>query len=211
MIGETFPKGRWRRDFGRLASPLWRSWVSCGNWGEAGGVLAFEQARPKESARRGWSQVNRKPGSGGCPLQESDLRAYAERSGFAVVAVFRETLSGIRKGKGKRPVEHGRMMIAQARHDAPNRIDCPLTPVYPPRHDIAAPDPRGEPQHAPGPHDRTDQSANGIAARGRQAETTRQSTAPATYALTECTFSYKPGGLCETTIEDAHGGGEKRQ
>ena len=48
--------------------------------------------------------------------QERDLRAYAERAGYEVVAVFRETLSGIRRTKGKRPVERGRAMaLAQAR------------------------------------------------------------------------------------------------
>jgi DNA invertase Pin-like site-specific DNA recombinase len=48
--------------------------------------------------------------------QERDLRAYAERADDQVVAVFRETLSGIRKAKGKRPVERQRAMaLAQAR------------------------------------------------------------------------------------------------
>ena len=48
--------------------------------------------------------------------QERDLRAYADRAGYEVVAVFRETLSGIRKAKGKRPVERGQAMaLAQAR------------------------------------------------------------------------------------------------
>ena len=48
--------------------------------------------------------------------QERDLRAYAERASYEVVAVFRETLSGIRKAKGKQPVERKRAMaLAQAR------------------------------------------------------------------------------------------------
>jgi putative DNA-invertase from lambdoid prophage Rac len=48
--------------------------------------------------------------------QERDLRAHAERAGYEVVAVFRETLSGIRKAKGKQPVERKRAMaLAQAR------------------------------------------------------------------------------------------------
>ena len=48
--------------------------------------------------------------------QERDLRDYAERAGYEVVAVFRETLSGIRKAKGKRPEERKRAMaLAQAR------------------------------------------------------------------------------------------------
>ena len=49
--------------------------------------------------------------------QERDLRAYAERAHFEVVAVFRETLSGIRKAKGKQPEERKRAMaLAQARN-----------------------------------------------------------------------------------------------
>jgi DNA invertase Pin-like site-specific DNA recombinase len=48
--------------------------------------------------------------------QERDLRAYADRAGFEVVAVFRETLSGIRKAKGKEPVERKKVMaLAQDR------------------------------------------------------------------------------------------------
>ena len=48
--------------------------------------------------------------------QERDLKEYAERAGYEVVAVFRETLSGIRKAKGKQPVERKwAMALAQAR------------------------------------------------------------------------------------------------
>lgn len=48
--------------------------------------------------------------------QERDLREYAERAGYEVVAVFRETLSGVRKAKGKQPIERKRAMaLAQAR------------------------------------------------------------------------------------------------
>ena len=48
--------------------------------------------------------------------QERDLLEYAERAGYEVVAVFRETLSGIRRSKGKRSVERGRAMaLAQTR------------------------------------------------------------------------------------------------
>jgi hypothetical protein len=56
----------------------------------------------------GWSCI------AGCPpdqdndRQERDLRAYAERAGYEIVGVFRETLSGIRKAKGKQPVERQR-------------------------------------------------------------------------------------------------------
>ena len=54
--------------------------------------------------------------------QERDLKEYAGRAGFEVVAVFRETLSGIRKAKGKQPGERKRAMaLAQAR-----RIDAVL-------------------------------------------------------------------------------------
>ncbi len=48
--------------------------------------------------------------------QERDLRGYADRAGFEVVGVFKETLSGVRKSGGKRPVERGRVMaLAQRR------------------------------------------------------------------------------------------------
>ena len=48
--------------------------------------------------------------------QERDLREYAERAGFEIVEVFRETLSGIRKAKGKQPIERKRVMaLAQDR------------------------------------------------------------------------------------------------
>lgn len=48
--------------------------------------------------------------------QERDLRKYAERAGFEIVGVFRETLSGIRQSKGKQPVERKRVMgLAQRR------------------------------------------------------------------------------------------------
>lgn len=48
--------------------------------------------------------------------RERDLREYAERAGFEVVGVFRETLSGIRKAKGKEPVERKKAMaMAQDR------------------------------------------------------------------------------------------------
>jgi DNA invertase Pin-like site-specific DNA recombinase len=41
---------------------------------------------------------------------------YTERAGFEVVEVFKETLSGIRKAKGKQPVERKKVMdLAQAR------------------------------------------------------------------------------------------------
>ncbi len=48
--------------------------------------------------------------------QLRDLLEYAERAGFKVVEVFKETLSGIRKSKGKQPVERkGVMELAQRR------------------------------------------------------------------------------------------------
>ena len=48
--------------------------------------------------------------------QERDLREYAERAGFLIVGVFRETLSGIRKAKGKQPIERRKVMaLAQDR------------------------------------------------------------------------------------------------
>jgi len=48
--------------------------------------------------------------------QKRDLLEYAERAGYEVVEVFMETLSGIRKAKGKQPVERKRTMeLAQRR------------------------------------------------------------------------------------------------
>lgn len=48
--------------------------------------------------------------------QERDLREYAERAGFEIVGVFRETLSGIRKAQGKQPIERKKVMaVAQDR------------------------------------------------------------------------------------------------
>ncbi len=48
--------------------------------------------------------------------QERDLLAYAERAGYEVVGVYKETLSGIRKSRGKQPVERARVMaLAQRR------------------------------------------------------------------------------------------------
>lgn len=51
-----------------------------------------------------------------CDRQERDLLEYAERAGFEVVEVFKETLSGIRKAKGRQPVQRAQVMdLAQAR------------------------------------------------------------------------------------------------
>lgn len=51
-----------------------------------------------------------------CDRQERDLLEYAERTGFEVVEVFKETLSGIRKAKGKQPIERGKVMaLVQSR------------------------------------------------------------------------------------------------
>ena len=51
-----------------------------------------------------------------CDRQERDLLAHAERAGYDVVAVHKETLSGIRKSRGKQPVERARVMaLAQRR------------------------------------------------------------------------------------------------
>ena len=48
--------------------------------------------------------------------QERDLLEYAKRAGFEVVEVFKETLSGIRKSKGKQPEARKRAMgLAQRR------------------------------------------------------------------------------------------------
>lgn len=51
-----------------------------------------------------------------CDRQERDLLAYSERAGYEVVGVFKETLSGIRKARGKQPVERKMAMdLAQRR------------------------------------------------------------------------------------------------
>jgi DNA invertase Pin-like site-specific DNA recombinase len=48
--------------------------------------------------------------------QERDLTAYAGRAGYEVVGVFKETLSGIRRAKGKQPLEREKVLaLAQAR------------------------------------------------------------------------------------------------
>lgn len=51
-----------------------------------------------------------------CDRQERDLIDYAERAGYEVVEVFKETLSGIRKARGKQPIERAKAMaLAQRR------------------------------------------------------------------------------------------------
>ena len=51
-----------------------------------------------------------------CDRQERDLLAHAEKAGYEVVAVHKETLSGIRKARGKQPLERARVMaLAQRR------------------------------------------------------------------------------------------------
>ena len=51
-----------------------------------------------------------------CDRKERDLLAYSERAGYEVVGVFKETLSGIRKARGKQPVERKKAMdLAQRR------------------------------------------------------------------------------------------------
>ena len=51
-----------------------------------------------------------------CDRQERDLKGYADRANFEVVEVFKETLSGIRKARGKQPIERKKVMeLAQRR------------------------------------------------------------------------------------------------
>jgi putative DNA-invertase from lambdoid prophage Rac len=51
-----------------------------------------------------------------CDRQERALQTYADRAGFEVIEVFKETLSGIRKAKGKQPVERTKALaLAQRR------------------------------------------------------------------------------------------------
>ncbi len=47
--------------------------------------------------------------------QERDLTEHAERAGYEVVGVYKETLSGIRKSRGKQPVERARVMALAQR------------------------------------------------------------------------------------------------
>ncbi|MGF1472152.1 MAG: recombinase family protein [Rubrobacteraceae bacterium] len=54
--------------------------------------------------------------------QVRDLREYADRAGFEIVGVFRETLSSIRKAKGKQPIERKKVMALAQDH----RMDAVL-------------------------------------------------------------------------------------
>lgn len=48
--------------------------------------------------------------------QERDLLSHTERAGYEVIGIYKETLSGIRKARGKQPVERARVMaLAQRR------------------------------------------------------------------------------------------------
>ena len=49
--------------------------------------------------------------------QERDLLAHAERAGYEIVAIHKETLSGIRKARGKQLVERARVMALAQRHE----------------------------------------------------------------------------------------------
>lgn len=51
-----------------------------------------------------------------CDRQVRDLVAHAARAGYEVAGVYKETLSGIRKARGKQPIERARVMaLAQRR------------------------------------------------------------------------------------------------
>ena len=51
-----------------------------------------------------------------CDRQERDLLEHAGKAGYEVVGVFKETLSGIRKARGRQPIERARVMaLAQRR------------------------------------------------------------------------------------------------
>lgn len=52
-----------------------------------------------------------------CDRQERDLLDHAERAGYEVVGVFKEKLSGIRKSRGKQPVERARVMALGQRRE----------------------------------------------------------------------------------------------
>ena len=49
--------------------------------------------------------------------QERDLAEDAARAGYEVVVVLKETLSGIRKARGKQPVECSRVMALVQRRE----------------------------------------------------------------------------------------------
>lgn len=49
--------------------------------------------------------------------QERDLVEYAARAGYEVVAIHKETLSGIRKARGKQPLERAKVMLLAQRRE----------------------------------------------------------------------------------------------
>lgn len=52
-----------------------------------------------------------------CDRQERDLLEHTEKAGYEVVGVYKETLSGIRKSRGKQPVERSRVMAMAQRRE----------------------------------------------------------------------------------------------
>ncbi len=59
--------------------------------------------------------------------QERDLTEHAERAGYEVVGVYKETLSGIRKARGKQPVERARVMALAQRREVDAVLVTELT------------------------------------------------------------------------------------
>ncbi len=59
--------------------------------------------------------------------QERDLLAHAERAGYEVVGVYKETLSGIRKSRGKQPVERARVIALAQRREIDTVLVTELT------------------------------------------------------------------------------------
>ena len=62
-----------------------------------------------------------------CDRQERDLLEHAERAGYEVVGVFKETLSGIRKARGKQPIERARVMALAQRREVDAVLVTELT------------------------------------------------------------------------------------
>ena len=62
-----------------------------------------------------------------CDRQERDLREHSKRAGYEVVGVFKETLSGICKARGKQPVERAKVMALAQRREIDAVLVAELT------------------------------------------------------------------------------------
>ncbi|MDP9437396.1 MAG: recombinase family protein [Actinomycetota bacterium] len=59
--------------------------------------------------------------------QERDLLGHSKRAGYDVVGIYKETLSGIRKSRGKQPVERARVMALAQRREVDAVLVTELT------------------------------------------------------------------------------------